>query len=210
MKALIVVDVQNDFLPGGSLAVPGGDKIISAINRMIYKANVKEWPVFFTKDTHPPGHVSFASAHETDSYTLVGDKMVWPDHCVVETPGCELSKDLGIADLSFNIEKGTTKDHDSYSGFADDGGVTTLLAGHIDRFVLARDLDAERPETELIICGLALDYCVDATACDARKLHYDATVVLDACAYVDVTTGMAAINRMAKAGVNLVHSSAIL
>lgn len=169
MKALIVVNVQNDFCPGGSLAVKDGDKIVPVINSMISQFDL----VIFTKDWHPAGMKAFASSYKSkkpfDKYKVNGEEdTLWPDHCVQNTQGAELHKDIDFAKIPkdfYIFKKGTTKSHHPYSGF--------------DGTELAEFLEERKVET-VFICGLALDYCCVETAIDSSFLGFDTTLILDA------------------------------
>jgi nicotinamidase/pyrazinamidase len=201
-SALLVIDVQNCFLPGGSLAVKDGDQVIPVINRLARGfANV-----VLTQDWHTAGHISFASAHagkkpfETIDLPY-GKQVLWPDHCVQGTDGAALSKDLSIPQAGLVIRKGYHNDVDSYSAFTEaDGKTTTGLAAYLK----ARDLQ------RLFIAGLATDFCVAWTAMDARKAGFDAHVVEDACRGIDTQGSLAkAWADMEKAGVKRINSSDI-
>jgi nicotinamidase/pyrazinamidase len=210
VKALIVVDVQNDFMPGGSLAVPDGDKIIPVVNDLVDRFDDNNWPVFYTRDSHPADHGSFASVQGELPFTagmLNGIfQMFWPDHCVVGTEGHKIHKDIkwptrdrkGII-----IDKGVDPRYDSYSGFADAGGQATGLLMALGRSgVPCKDSDA-RKLFPLVICGLATDYCVKATALDAFKLGFEVRVVLDACRGVACESTVKAIYEMVHVGVKM-------
>jgi len=201
-SALLVIDVQNCFLPGGRLAVKDGDQVIPVINRLAKGfANV-----ILTQDWHTEGHTSFASAHpgkkpfETIDLAY-GKQVLWPDHCVQGTDGAALSKDLAIPQAGLVIRKGYHRDVDSYSAFTEaDGKTTTGLAAYLK----ARNLQ------RLFIAGLATDFCVAWTALDARKAGFDAFVVEDACRGIDTQGSLAkAWADMDKAGVKRIKSSDI-
>ena len=201
-SALLVIDVQNCFLPGGSLAVKDGDQVVPVINRLAKGfANV-----VMTQDWHTPGHVSFASSHggkkpfETIDLAY-GKQVLWPDHCVQGTDGASLSKDLSIPQAELIVRKGYHKDVDSYSAFTEaDGKTTTGLAAWLKARKLQR----------LFIAGLATDFCVAWTALDARKAGFDAYVIEDACRGIDTQGSLAkAWADMAKAGVKRIQSSDI-
>jgi nicotinamidase/pyrazinamidase len=201
-SALLVIDVQNCFLPGGSLAVKDGDQVITVINRIARGfANV-----VLTQDWHTPGHVSFASVHagkkpfETIDLAY-GKQVLWPDHCVQGTEGAALSKGLSIPQASLVIRKGHHKDVDSYSAFTEaDGKTTTGLAAYLK----ARNLN------RLFVAGLATDFCVAWTAMDARKDGFEVYVVEDACRGIDTQGSLAkAWADMEKAGVKRIQSSDI-
>jgi nicotinamidase/pyrazinamidase len=201
-SALLVIDVQNCFLPGGSLAVKDGDQVVPVINKLAKGfANV-----VMTQDWHTVGHVSFASTHsgkkpfETIDLPY-GKQVLWPDHCVQGTDGASLSKDLSIPQAELVIRKGYHKDVDSYSAFTEaDGKTTTGLAAYLK----ARKLQ------KLFIAGLATDFCVAWTATDARKAGFEAYVIEDACRGIDTQGSLAkAWADMAKAGVKRIQSSDI-
>jgi nicotinamidase/pyrazinamidase len=201
-SALLVIDVQNCFLPGGSLAVKDGDQVIPVINKLAKSfANV-----VMTQDWHTPGHISFASSHsgkkpfETVDLAY-GKQVLWPDHCVQGTDGAALSKDLSIPQAELIVRKGYHKDVDSYSAFTEaDGKTTTGLAAWLKARKLQR----------LFIGGLATDFCVAWTALDARKAGFDAFVIEDACRGIDTQGSLAkAWADMAKAGVKRIQSSDI-
>src|SRR5689334_2736751 len=201
-SALLVIDVQNCFLPGGSLAVKEGEQVIPVINRLAKGfANV-----VLTQDWHTPGHTSFASVHpgkkpfETIDLAY-GKQVLWPDHCVQGTDGAALSKELSIPQAELIIRKGYHQDVDSYSAFTEaDGTTTTGLAAYLK----ARNLQ------RLFIAGLATDFCVAWTALDARKAGFEALVIEDACRGIDTQGSLAkAWADMDKAGVKRIQSSDI-
>jgi nicotinamidase/pyrazinamidase len=201
-SALLVIDVQNCFLPGGSLAVKDGDQVVPVINRIAKGfANV-----VMTQDWHTVGHVSFASSHsgkkpfETIDLKY-GKQILWPDHCVQGTEGAALSKDLAIPQAELIIRKGYHKDVDSYSAFTEaDGKTTTGLAGYLKARKLKR----------LFVAGLATDFCVAWTALDARKAGFETYVVEDACRGIDTQGSLAkAWADMTKAGVKRIQSGDI-
>ena len=176
--ALIVVDVQNDFLPGGALAVPDGNAVIEPINALMKAFDL----VVMTQDWHPKGHVSFASSH-TDKNVFesveldYGRQVLWPDHCVAGTHGADFAETLDAERAVAIIRKGTNKRVDSYSGFVEaDGASVTGLSG------LLKSLGV----TRVWVCGLATDYCVASTAIDAAKAGFETRVVMDACRGIDV------------------------
>ena len=201
-SALLVIDVQNCFLPGGSLAVKDGDQVVPIINRLAKGFT----NVVMTQDWHTAGHVSFASSHsgkkpfETVDLPY-GKQVLWPDHCVQGTDGASLSKDLSISQAELIIRKGYHKDVDSYSAFTEaDGKTTTGLAAYLK----ARKLQ------KLFIAGLATDFCVAWTAMDARKAGFEAFVIEDACRGIDTQGSLAkAWADMAKAGVKRIQSGDI-
>src|SRR6266702_1482977 len=182
--ALIVVDVQNDFCPGGRLAVQKGDEVVPAVNALAQRfANV-----VLTQDWHPPGHQSFATSHPGrktfDSIKLpYGEQVLWPDHCVQGSDGAALHKDLSVPRAQLLIRKGYNKDVDSYSAFLEaDRKTRTGLEGYLE----------ERGIKRVFVCGLATDFCVAWTALDARKLGFAAAVIEDACRAIDNMGSLAA------------------
>jgi nicotinamidase/pyrazinamidase len=201
-SALLVIDVQNCFLPGGSLAVKDGDQVVPVINKLAKGFT----NVVMTQDWHTVGHVSFASSHngkkpfETVDLPY-GKQVLWPDHCVQGTDGASLSKDLSIPQAELVIRKGYHKDVDSYSAFTEaDGKTTTGLAAYLKARKLQR----------LFIAGLATDFCVAWTATDARKAGFEAYVIEDACRGIDTQGSLAkAWADMAKAGVKRIQSGDI-
>ena len=184
---LLVVDVQNDFIPGGALAVKEGDAIVPLVNQLA--AGFEH--VILTQDWHTPGHVSFASAHPGkkpfETITLgYGTQVLWPDHCVQGTPGADLHKDLRIPHAELIIRKGYRKQMDSYSAFFEaDGKTTTGLAGYVK----------DRGFRQVYLVGLATDFCVCWSALDARKVGLGASVIEDACRGIDVDGSIAATRR---------------
>jgi nicotinamidase/pyrazinamidase len=199
---LVVVDVQNDFMPGGALAVLRGDEVVPIINRL---AACFE-NVVLTQDWHPRGQVSFASSHpgrkpfETIRLPY-GEQVLWPDHCVQGTSGAAFHEDLAIPHAQLVVRKGYHKDVDSYSAFLEaDRKTTTGLAGYLRE----RDLKA------LFFCGLATDFCVAWSALDARAAGFDATVIEDACRAIDLQGSCAkAWTDMAAAGVRRSRSDSL-
>lgn len=199
---LIVVDVQNDFLPGGSLAVADGDAVVEPINAL----GALFPHLVLTQDWHTPGHISFASSHPgTASFEMVdlpyGPQVLWPDHCVQGSPGAALADRLRLPRAELVIRKGFHPAVDSYSAFTEaDRTTTTGLAGYL----------AARGLTRVFVCGLATDYCVAWTAMDARRAGFDAVVIADACRAIDLDGSLAAAWRaMAAAGVARIESAAL-
>jgi len=198
-SVLVVIDVQNCFLPGGSLAVKDGDKVVPVINAL-----AKRFPdVVMTQDWHTAGHVSFASAHagkkpfETIDLKY-GKQVLWPDHCVQGTDGAGLSKDLAIPQAGLVLRKGFNKDTDSYSAFNEADGRATGLASYLKARKLQR----------VFLVGLATDFCVAWSALDARKAGFDTYVIEDACRGIDTQGSLAkAWADMAKAGVKRIQST---
>ncbi|MGH6962059.1 MAG: bifunctional nicotinamidase/pyrazinamidase [Dongiaceae bacterium] len=199
-SVLIVVDVPNCFLPGGSLAVQKGEEVIPVINRLA-KGFVH---VILTQDWHTPGHISFASSHAGkkpfESVKLkYGDQVLWPDHCVQGTDGAAIHKDISIPHAQLVIRKGFRKDVDSYSAFREaDRKTTTGLAGYLK----ARGLN------RVFVTGLATDFCVAWTAMDARAEGFETYVIEDAARGIDAQGSLAkAWDAMKKAGVKRIQSS---
>lgn len=175
MRALIIVDMQNDFCPGGALAVEYGDTIVAGINDTSEIFSI----VVATKDWHPKDHGSFASNHSGaqpfDTTTLSGkEQVLWPDHCVQNSYGAEFHKDLKHTGRTF--VKGTNRNADTYSGFYDEDGVSTGLDEYLRKMQV----------TTVYICGLATDYCVKFTALDALKQGYETIVLEDLCRGVNI------------------------
>src|SRR5699024_5120833 len=172
MKALIIVDIQNDFCPGGALAVKDGDKVIPIINQLTDKFDV----IVQTQDWHPADHTSFASMHEgKEPYETIekfyGEQVLWPDHCVQGTEGAEFHKDLKANPSQLIIRKGFRKEIDSYSAFFEnDQKTVTGLSGY---------LKDQKVDT-LYICGLATDFCVKWSALDGIKEGFNVYVIEDA------------------------------
>jgi nicotinamidase/pyrazinamidase len=197
---LILVDVQNDFCPGGALAVPRGDEVVPVANRLARKFE----NVVLTQDWHPAGHRSFASTHPGKKpFDVVrmpyGDQVLWPDHCVQGSEGAALRADLDVPRAQLVIRKGWRREVDSYSGFIEgDRRTKTGLEGYL----------RERGIGRVFVCGLATDFCVAWTALDARRLGFDAVVVEDGCRAIDAQGSLAAAwDEMTKAGVRRVRSA---
>jgi nicotinamidase/pyrazinamidase len=202
MKALILVDIQNDFLPGGALAVPRGDEVIPVANRVSPRFDL----VVATQDWHPRDHGSFASNHPGkragDVIDLNGLRQVlWPDHCVQHTPGAEFGPGLDLSRVARVFQKGTDPAIDSYSGFFDNGHRRSTGLGEYLRKV---GID------EVFVMGLATDYCVNFTALDAvQRFGLKTTLIEDGSRGIDLRPGDidAAVEGMRKAGVRVVRSS---
>ena len=200
---LVVVDMQYDFLPGGSLAVGGGDEIVPLINTLgRHFGNV-----VLTQDWHPADHVSFASQHDgKEPFETIeldyGTQVLWPDHCVWGTPGAELSRELALPHAQLIIRKGYNRLIDSYSGFQEaDRQTLTGLAGYLN----------ERDVGRLFLVGLATDFCVAWTAIDGAAAGYDVTVIEDATRAIDNAGSLGrAWADMADAGVARIMSKDIL
>jgi len=201
-SALLVIDVQNSFLPGGSLAVKDGDQVIPVINKIARSF----FNVVMTQDWHTQDHISFASSHsgrkpfETIDVAY-GKQVLWPDHCVQGTDGAALSKDLSIPQAGLLIRKGLHRDVDSYSAFTEaDGKTTTGLAAYLKARRIKR----------VFVAGLATDFCVAWSALDARKAGFETYVVEDACRGIDAHGSLAAAwADMAEAGVKRIQSGDI-
>lgn len=199
---LVVVDVQNGFIPGGNLPVADGAAVVPVINALARRfANV-----VLTQDWHPPGHSSFASSHPgRKPFDVVpmpyGDQVLWPDHCVQGTPDAAFHPDLAIPHAQLVIRKGYQAHVDSYSTFfAADGTTPTGLAGYL----------RERGIGRVFLAGLATDFCVAWSAVDARRLGFEAVVIEDACRAIDVGGSLAKASAdMDKAGVRRIRSSEI-
>ncbi|MEI6002402.1 bifunctional nicotinamidase/pyrazinamidase [Paraburkholderia bengalensis] len=202
-EVLLVVDMQNDFMPQGALAVARGDEIVPLANRLARRFG----HVVLTQDWHPPSHVSFAANHagrqpfETIALPY-GEQMLWPVHCVQNTPGAALHTDLDIPHARAVIRKGHHVDVDSYSVFLEaDRRTPTGLAGYL------RDTGV----TRVWLCGLATDYCVAWSALDARAAGFDVTVIEDATRAIDLNGSLDnAWRDMRKAGVERVQSADLL
>jgi nicotinamidase/pyrazinamidase len=181
---LIVVDVQNDFCPGGALAVPHGDEVVPVINSLAEKFR----HVVLTQDWHPRGHLSFASSHpgkkpfETIA-AAYGPQVLWPDHCVQMTAGAEFHPALRVPNAGLVIRKGMDRSIDSYSAFYENDRTTpTGLVGYL----------RERGVTRVFVTGLAFDFCVRYSAEDARRENFAVFVIADACRGIDVDGSVAA------------------
>jgi len=179
--ALLVIDVQVDFCPGGALAIEGGDEIIPVLNRWIAEADGAGVPIFATRDWHPPDHVSFESR---------GGQ--WPAHCVKGTAGASLHPDLRLPDHAAVLEKGSAPDQDQYSAF--DG---TGLGERLESLNIRR----------IWIGGLALDVCVRASALDAARLGFETHVILDATRAIDVPGAESVIHELEQAGAVIVRGA---
>ncbi|SDH37853.1 bifunctional nicotinamidase/pyrazinamidase [Roseospirillum parvum] len=198
-SALVVIDVQNDFCPGGALAVPDGDAVVPLINRLM-----PAFPhVILTQDWHPPGHASFASSHpgaEPMSLTEMpyGPQVLWPDHCVQGTEGAAFHPDLDTTRAELIVRKGFRRDIDSYSAFLENDHETpTGLAGALK----------ERGITELVMVGLATDFCVKDSAVDGMRLGFSVGLVEAACRAIDVNGSLAQAHQALKdAGVRLIEA----
>jgi nicotinamidase/pyrazinamidase len=191
---LLVIDVQNDFCPGGALAVGDGDAVVGVINQLADRFS----HIALTQDWHPPGHSSFASSHPGSapfqSITMpYGEQTLWPDHCVQGTGGAAFHPQLLTERAQFVVRKGFRRDVDSYSAFFEnDRRTPTGLAGYL----------RERAVRRLFLVGLATDYCVHYSALDARRLGFDTVVIEPACRAIDLAGSLdAAWSAMQQAGV---------
>jgi nicotinamidase/pyrazinamidase len=199
---LIVIDVQNDFCPGGALAVAEGDAVIPAIHRIApYFQHI-----ILTQDWHPANHSSFAIAHSGkrpfDQIELgYGAQTLWPGHCIQGSKGAEFHPALRLPQAELILRKGFRPNVDSYSAFFENDRTTpTGLAGYLN----------ERGLTRVFLAGLAYDYCVGYSALDARRLGLPAFVVRDACRAIDVNGSLAATEaEFAKTGVEVIHSGTV-
>ena len=194
--ALLIIDVQNDFCPGGQLAVPDGDQVVKLINQLSPKFNT----VIVTQDWHPTGHASFASTHGAEAFSTTtlhyGEQTLWPDHCVQDTVGAKFADSLLVDRIDHVVHKGTQQMIDSYSGFFDnDHRQATGLHDYLQSV----------KATELTVVGLATDYCVKFTVLDALKLGYQVRVVIDGCRGVNLSPNDVdtAIAEMQSAGAEL-------
>ena len=193
---LLIIDVQNDFCPGGALAVPDGDAIVPAVNRLARSFA----HVILTQDWHPPGHASFASSHPGkrpfDAIEVsYGTQILWPDHCVQGTQGASFHPELDVSHAELVVRKGFRSAIDSYSAFRENDRLTpTGLAGYL----------RERGLERITMCGLATDFCVAFSAIDGREAGFAVTVVTSACRGIDLDGSLArAIRSMSEAGVSI-------
>ncbi|WP_417240013.1 bifunctional nicotinamidase/pyrazinamidase [Celeribacter halophilus] len=193
-EALLVIDIQNDFCPGGALAVTGGDEIVPGVNQLMDDFAT----VILTQDWHPAGHSSFASSHKAEPFTTTqmpyGTQVLWPDHCIQGTEGAAFHKDLRV-DGDLIIRKGFNPEIDSYSAFFENDHTTpTGLEGYLR----TRGID------RLTMVGLATDFCVNFSAVDAAKLGFAVTVRTDLCRAIDMDGSLAAaMDGMKQAGVEV-------
>lgn len=200
MRALILTDIQNDFLPGGALAVNSGNEIIPIINEILkYPFDI----IVASKDWHPIDHCSFAKTHHKN----VGDvvyinhlaQILWPVHCVQDTLGASFSPALHKSKILKTFHKGSDKQIDSYSAFYDNGHLRTTGLGEFLK---------EHKVTEVYLVGLTTEYCIKYSALDAKRLGFDTYVILDACRPINLqpTDEQEAVSEMKKAGVHIVSS----
>lgn len=201
--ALIVVDVQNDFCPGGALGVPGGDKVVAVANALIPYFPL----VVLTQDWHPPNHKSFASNNEgAEPYSYIempyGKQVMWPDHCVQRTAGAAFHSSLEVEKAHMIIRKGFRPSIDSYSTFFENDRTTST---GLDGYLKDQGVD------HVVLAGLATDYCVYYSAIDAQKLGYKTTVIEDGCRGIDLDWSLdAAINDMRNNGVEFKNSAEMM
>lgn len=200
--ALVVIDLQNDFCPGGALAVAGGDEIVPIVNMLAGKFA----HVVLTQDWHPRGHISFASSHPgARPYQTIAapyGETLWPDHCMQNTPGAAFHPGLAIPHAELILRKGFRADIDSYSAFLEnDHSTPTGLAGYL----------RERGLNRLFLCGLAYDYCVRFSAIDGTALDFECLVIADATRPVGLPGSVKATDQaFAEAGVQRVGSAEVL
>lgn len=203
-NALLIVDMQKDFMPGGSLAVAHADEIIPCINHLM-----KQFPlVVATKDFHPSGHVSFASSHPGkkigETVVLDGkEQILWPDHCVQGTEGCAVDPRLDISRIHHFVHKGINIEVDSYSTFFDNAhNHSTGLSDYLKKLGV----------THVFLCGVATDYCVLYSTLDALKLGFSVYVIVDACKGIDLYPNIerGAFTQMKKNGATLISSDEVL
>ena len=197
---LLVIDTQNDFCPGGALAVEQGDQVVPVVNRLVRRFR----HVVLTQDWHPRGHVSFASSHAGrrpyETITLpYGEQVLWPDHCVPGTPGAEFHPALDTRTASLIVRKGYDPAIDSYSAlYENDHRTSTGLAGYL----------RERGLRRLFLAGLATDFCVQYSALDARRLGFEVHVIEDAVRGIDLEGSLArAWQAMEASGVRRLRES---
>lgn len=200
VDVLICVDIQNDFVPGGALAVPRGDEVVAVANGLMDRFEL----VVATQDWHPAGHASFASSHPGrepgEAVELAtGTQVLWPDHCVQGTAGASFCSALDVAGFDTVIRKGTDPGIDSYSGFFDNGhlkqtGLEAYLRGH--------------GVSSITVVGLATDYCVKYTVLDGLDLGFDVSVVAEGCRAVDLAPGdgQRALDEMRAAGARILEA----
>jgi len=198
MKTLVIIDLQNDFIPGGSLAVPEGDQIVTLINKLQEEFDL----VIAAQDWHPRDHSSFAANHpgknEFEKIELQGQEQVlWPVHCVQNSDGAKFHPDLNTAKIEAIFRKGTAKEIDSYSGFYDNAHLrSTGLAGYLK----------EKGAEELYFCGLAAEYCVYFSVMDALNEGFSATLIEDATRALDAEGFRQAKENILKAGGKIIKS----
>lgn len=196
MQALLVIDVQNDFCPGGALAVPGGDEIVAPINALMTEFDA----VIATQDWHPAGHSSFATTHPGKApFEMIdmayGPQVLWPDHCIQGSEGAAFHADLAIDRADLILRKGFRSGIDSYSAFFENDHETPT---GLDGYLRTRGID------RLVMVGLATDFCVNFSAVDAARLGFEVDVRQDLCRAIDLDGSLAAaLEGMRGAGVSL-------
>ena len=201
-EALLVIDVQRDFLAGGSLAVPDGEAVIPIINRLGERFS----EVILTQDWHPAGHISFATTHGKQPFVdtveaSYGTQSLWPDHTLQDSHGAALHPDLYVPHAGLIVRKGFRKDVDSYSAFLENDHVSsTGLTGYL----------RDRGLSRLYLCGLAWDYCVGFSALDGKALGFDVTVIEDAVRGIASESMAAMSDRWDAAGVRRLNSYELL
>ena len=202
-EALVLIDIQNDFCPGGALAVNEGNEIVSVVNNIQKKFSVK----ILTQDWHPENHKSFASNHSgKDPFSSInmfyGSQVLWPDHCIQDTLGADFHSDLITKNSDLIIRKGFRPDIDSYSAFFEnDKSTPTGLEGYLKT----------RGIKTIYLCGLALDFCVFFSAIDGAKLGFQVFVIEDACRAIDLDGSLEnSLKEMNAVGVKLISSSNFL
>ena len=201
-RALLVIDVQQDFLPGGSLAVPDGDAIIPVINKLGERFE----QVILTQDWHPPGHISFGSTHGKRPFVdtveaSYGAQSLWPDHTLQGEAGAAFPAALSLCHASLIVRKGFRKHIDSYSAFLEnDRQTSTGLAGYL----------RDRGISRLFLCGLAWDYCVGFSALDGQSLGFDITVIEDAVRGIAADTIKSMSQRWHEHGIKRVQSTTVM
>ncbi|MEQ8214861.1 MAG: bifunctional nicotinamidase/pyrazinamidase [Smithellaceae bacterium] len=197
-NCLIITDIQNDFCPGGALAVAGGNEIIPIVNSLTQKFD----KVAATQDWHPSDHVSFAATHDKELYDVITidgiQQVMWPVHCVQGSLGADFHKDLDLRPVDLIIRKGSHRNIDSYSTFMENDKKTfTGLHSYLQGFSIR----------DLYFCGLTTDYCVYYSAVDARNMGFNVSVILDACRGVDVPAGniAATVQAMKERGIRILN-----
>lgn len=198
---MIIVDVQNDFIPGGALAVPKGGEVVEVINKLQEKFEL----IIATQDWHPPGHSSFAKSHsgkkEFETISWQGEEQVlWPEHCIQNTEGANFHPNLKTSRIEAIFRKGTNPEIDSYSGFFDNAHLkSTGLAGYL----------REKGSTDLYFCGLAAEYCVYFSILDALQEDFDATLIEDATRALDEKDFQKARKNILEKGGRIIQSDEI-
>ncbi len=198
-EALIVIDLQNDFLPDHVLGVPEADQIIPLINKLTKKFSF----VVATRDYHPKDHVSFASSHHGKNVgEQVDDQVLWPEHCIAHTPGAELASALNKEQINLIFDKGSDQNVDSYSAFYNNARIRKT---GLDQILRSKGIE------KIYLCGVATDYCVLFSALDGIELGFDVTLIVDACRGIDLQPGSSkkAIEMMRSRGVKIITSDQI-